>query len=309
MWFLWKLSLHTLIAANAAGLPAATTARAAEAGLERPVPGMACVPGGTFQRGSMEPRTCQQGEVRRIPRSKPNHRPVADITLQTYYMDLTEVTYEAYQSCVKAKKCRPSKPYYSDFSRPRQPMVGMSWYQANAYCRAMGKHLPTEAEWEMAARGPEGDAYPWGNEPVTCDRAVIKNRKGRSCGQKKRGGSAHKGRTLTVQSRPPGRYGLYDMIGNAEEWTADWYTRDWTQCGKACSGMNPKGPCASQAPDKPCKGYRRKSVRGGSWYWPQSCAKSWTRRPHFPSNKPYHHFGFRCAASLDEAAALMGEQK
>ena len=268
--------------------------------------GMSCIQGGLFARGSNAKSLCRQGEVRRLPKDQPNHRPVHTIQVDTFYMDQTEVTYGAYQACVRSRKCPPRRPAYSDYSRHQQPMVGVSWYEAYTYCQVQGKHLPTEAEWELAARGLKSESYPWGNEPPTCDRAVIKNHKGRSCGiRKKKGKGPKKGRTLVVRSRPAGRDQLYDMIGNAEEWTADWYTRDWQRCGSACQGLNPRGPCPDQRPDKPCKGYRRKVVRGGSWYWPKECATSWTRRPHFPHNKPYHHFGFRCAASIDELNNLL----
>lgn len=272
------------------------------------VKGMACIPGGTFIRGSHAQRTCKQGEVKRIPVDSPNHQPIHQIDLPTYYMDLTEVTYQAYQQCVRANKCPKRRPAYSDFSAKRQPMVGLTWYEAFTYCKAVGKHLPTEAEWEKAARGSEGELYPWGNQDPTCKLAVIKDKSGRSCGVKKRFTYHHKGKTLPVMSRPAGRYGLFDMIGNAEEWTADWYTRNWEQCGHECVGSNPKGPCSTQPADKPCKRYRKKVVRGGSWYWPKECATSWTRRPHYPSNKPYHHFGFRCAASRIEAAQLLSSK-
>ena len=269
------------------------------------IDGMSCIPGGPFIRGSEAPRTCKQGEVRRIPAAKPNHKPVTEVHVSTFYMDKTEVTYAAYQRCVKAGQCRRRRPAYNDYNRAQQPMVGVTWYEANQYCKAVGKHLPTEAEWEKAARGPAGELYPWGNEPVDCDKAVIKDRSGRSCGVKKRPPSPSKGRTLEVASRPAGRFGLFDMIGNAEEWTADWYTRDYEVCGTDCSVHDPRGPCPDQSPEKACKGHTKKAVRGGSWYWPSNCATSWTRRPHFPNNKPYHHFGFRCAASLSEARRLI----
>ena len=97
------------------------------------------------------------------------------------------------------------------------------------------------------------------------------------------------------------------MIGNAEEWTRDWYTKDWDTCGEACAGIDPQGPCADQAPEKRCRKHTKKVVKGGSWYWPKACATSWTRRPHFPKNKPYHHFGFRCAASIEQAEALQSQ--
>ncbi|MCA9667233.1 MAG: SUMF1/EgtB/PvdO family nonheme iron enzyme [Myxococcales bacterium] len=251
--------------------------------------GMACIRGGPFLRGTN----------RKWPR---NARPQATVWLQTFYMDKTEVTVAAFNACVKAKKCKPAKTWYSDYSRPRQPKVGVSWFDARNYCRAMGKHLPTEAQWEKAARGSDGRLHPWGNQRATCKRTVIKDHRGRSCGVKKlKGKHPEKGRTLVVGSRPPNQFGIYDMAGNAQEWVADWYTTSFARCGKDCLGVDPKGPCGGA--DK-CPGYKLKMVRGGSWYWPAEHATCVFRRPHVPKNRPYHHFGFRCAASVDEARAL-----
>jgi formylglycine-generating enzyme required for sulfatase activity len=222
--------------------------------------------------------------------------------MQTYYMDVTEVTYAAYKACEAAGDCNRAGPRYRDYDRPEQPMVGANWYDAKMFCEAQGKHLPTEAEWEKAARGPDGHAHPWGDEPATCDEAVIKNASGRSCGIEKQGGQPAKGRTWEVAKKPAGVYGLYDMLGNAEEWVADWYVQDYDQCGEDCAGIDPLGPCGGE---EPCAGKNFKMVKGGSWYWPETCAKGFHRRPHFPANEPYHHFGFRCAASAEEASALI----
>ena len=244
---------------------------------------MACIPGGPFLRGSDDgPR---------------NTRPRAKIWLQTFLMDRHEVTVERYRACVKAKKCRPARTVYNDYSRPRQPKVGVSWFHARAYCRAQGKQLPTEAQWEKAARGTDGRLYPWGDQPATCKLAVIKDARGRSCGIPKKGKAPHKGRTLVVGTRPPNQYGLYDMSGNSWEWVADWYSPSYARCGKGCLGPDPRGPCKGRSF---CRGHKLKLVRGGSWYWPASWATSIFRRPHFPANKPYHHFGFRCAATVKQ---------
>lgn len=269
-------------------------AAAAEAGT--PVPcaeapeGMACVPGGPFIRGAdngPEPA-----------------RPAMTIWQQTVYMDINEVTVAEYKACVKARKCDKAGPKYSDFSRPQQPINGISWYDAVKYCEAHGKHLPTEAEWEKAARGADGELNPFGNDPVTCEQAVIKDATGRSCGVQKRGKHPEKGRVWVIGKKPAGRYGLKDMVGNSYEWVADWYSKSYADCGEACQGESPKGPC--EGSKERCKGYRRKVVRGGSWYWPAEHANGVYRRAHVPSNNPYHHFGFRCAASPDEAKALIG---
>ena len=161
-----------------------------------PVPeGMACIPGGWSTRGTDD--------------GPENTRPAERVWLQTFHMDVYEVTHEQYGACMKAGRCGRAAPIYRDFSRPRQPMVGVSWYDAKRFCEARGKHLPTEAEWEKAARGPDGRLHPWGDEPATCERAVIRDRRlGRSCGVKKRGKKPEKGRTFEVGSRPPGVYGL-----------------------------------------------------------------------------------------------------
>jgi len=267
--------------------------------------GMSCVPGGEGLRGWDNDTFYKECKQIGSPRMKgPDTTPQATVYVETFYMDTHEVTNEAYNRCMKAGKCNKARPLYQDYGAAKQPMTGVSWYDAVKYCEVQGKHLPTEAEWERAARGPKGELYPWGNEPeASCERAVIMNRKGeRSCGAKKRRGkSPEKGRVLEVGSKPAGRYGLYDMVGNAEEWVYDWYSKSYENCGEACLGVNPKGPCNGE---EPCKGYRYRGVRGGSWYYPAACGTGIHRRPHVPSNKPYHHFGFRCAASVEEAAAL-----
>ncbi len=239
-----------------------------------------------------------------------NARPAARVWVQTFYLDTHEVTYEAYEACIEAGACtkRPEDgrwgPRYTDFGRPRQPITGVSWYHAVEYCAWRGQRLPTEAQWEKGARGPDGDRFPWGNAPATCARAVIKDPElGRSCGVKKRG-SADTGRVVAVGTRPAGRYGLYDMIGNVEEWVYDWYTDDWDACGKDCLGIEPRGPCQGE---EPCAGRTFRVVRGGSWYWGAEHGTAIHRRPHYPHNPPpkhYHHFGFRCGADVEQARAL-----
>jgi len=249
--------------------------------------GMACVPAGPFIRGADD---------------GPEHaRPAARVWLQTFYMDVNEVTYAEYKACVKARKCDPSGPGYTDFDRPRQPINGIRWFDADKYCRAQGKQLPTEAQWEKAARGPDGALHPWGDEPATCERAIIKDSRGRSCGVKKLYSKPETGRPFEVGSRPAYRYGLHDMAGNSWEWVADWYAKDYASCGAECAGVEPRGPCGGA---EVCPGYRRKLVRGGSWYWDAAHATAIYRRPHVPDNQPFHHFGFRCAASPEQAARL-----
>ena len=261
---------------------------------------MACVPGGWHPRGVDEDRDgCKQADE---PRSGPASMPKALVWNQTFWMDKYEVTIGDYGQCMRAGKCPKAAPLYQDFSDPKQPMTGGNWYDAAAYCEWRGKRLPTEAEFELAARGPEGEKTPFGNELVSCENAVIMDERGRSCGITKRGSQPEKGKVLPVGSRAAGRYGIFDLVGNAEEWVADWWSPSWESCGEACLGINPTGPCGGGA--APCKGHSNKTVRGGSWYWGPECATGIRRRRHVASNSPPHHFGFRCAADQGSAVRL-----
>jgi formylglycine-generating enzyme required for sulfatase activity len=92
------------------------------------------------------------------------------------------------------------------------------------------------------------------------------------------------------------------MVGNSWEWVADWYARSYEECGEACQGIDPKGPCDGA---EECPHHNWKIVRGGSWYWDATRQTGVFRRHHVPSNDPFHHFGFRCAATVEQAAALV----
>ncbi len=251
---------------------------------------MSCVPGGDFIRGR------DDGEK--------NEKPAATVSLQTFFIDTHEVTSSEYRQCRDAGACPKRGPLYNDFSRDRQPITGVSWYAARDYCAWVGKSLPTEAQWEKAARGPDGELFPWGQEKANCNHAIIQDSRGMSCGIKKLKEHPDKGRTFEVGSRPVGRYGLYDMSGNAWEWVADWASSSYAACGKACEGIDPKGPCAGR---DTCSGHDEKVVRGGSWYWNASYATGTYRRTHIPENphENFHHFGFRCAASVEQAQTLV----
>jgi sulfatase modifying factor 1 len=247
---------------------------------------MKCISGGKFIRGSNkisrdEDHWGRHGRLRvrdEYPREK--------IYISTFYMDTYEVTFSQYRKCMKAGACTKARPNYRGYSRPKQPMLGANWYQARAYCRWKGKRLPTEMEWEKSARGVNGNIYPWGNSRADCSKAIIKYRGKKGCGT---------GRTWNVGTRGPYQYGLYDMAGNAHEWVNDWYSKSYDKCGINCRKKDPRGPC--NGADK-CPGYKLKSVRGGSWWWSGIYARASNRRGHYPKNKPYHHYGFRCAKSV-----------
>lgn len=235
-----------------------------------PPEGMACIPGGPAVVGSAD--------------GEPNERPRHEVTVSTFYLDLREVTNAQYAACEEAGGCKRRIPAAPSFNAPDQPAVPLTWSMAHAYCRWAGKRLPTEAEWEKAARGgTEAREFPWGDEPSTCERA-------QSVG-------CPPETTLPVGSLPAGAYGLFDMAGNGYEWVQDWATGCYegcpTACGDACLGRDPRGPCAGAAE---CEGFAQRILKGGSWYWPADHGRGAWRRPQ-KTNSGQHRYSVRCASS------------
>jgi formylglycine-generating enzyme required for sulfatase activity len=198
------------------------------------------------------------------------------VTLDGYYMDTYEVTNVQYEAYVTTGGGEASN-YASDarFNGGQQPVVGVDWEDASGYCTWAGLRLPTEAEWEKAARGTDGRIYPWGDERATCERAVMDDG-GDGCGQ----GSG----AWDVGSKPDGvsPYGAHDMAGNVWEWVHDWYDSDYYN---ASPERNPLGPEARAT-------YR--VLRGGSWFNNPGYLRASYRYRVDPSNRDYR-FGFRCA--------------
>jgi len=153
--------------------------------------------------------------------------------------------------------------------------VSVDWSEAQDYCQWVGGGLPSEAEWEKAARGQDGRKYPWGNQDATCQYAVMDDGSGGGCGRY---------RTWPVGSKPEGAspYGALDMAGNAWEWVADWYAADYYTHSPEGS---PRGPDSGQ--------YRGK--RGGSWGDRRSNVRSAFRDADAPS-VTIPDIGFRCRA-------------
>ncbi|HSA34562.1 MAG TPA: SUMF1/EgtB/PvdO family nonheme iron enzyme, partial [bacterium] len=142
---------------------------------------------------------------------------------------------------------------YDAEGKKDQPMNCVTWYGADAYCKWIGGRLPTEAEWEKAARGTAGRKYPWGNEPaVSCDYAVMGPHND-STGEYDDGCGT--GGTMPVGSKPNGvsPYGAYDMIGNVWEWVHDWCCSDYSIYSSLAN--NPKGPISGD----------QRMMRGGAW--------------------------------------------
>ena len=215
---------------------------------------MVYVPAGEFTMGS------DKGDS--------DERPVHTVYLDAFYIDRTEVTNARYRACVKAEACdAPSNTtYYDNADYAQHPVVYVSWNDADAYCRWAGKRLPTEAEWEKAARGTDGRTYPWG-EGIDCDHAQYD-------------GCA--GKTVSVESNPKGAspYGALDMVGNVWEWLADWYNSDYYDQSPR---SNPRGPNSGE--------YR--VLRGGSWNFQPNDVRGAERGMRHP-DEPSPVAGFRC---------------
>jgi formylglycine-generating enzyme required for sulfatase activity len=257
--------------------------------------GMIQIPGGPFYMGSDDG----------LPFEKPSHQ----VVLDPYCIDEYEVTTEKYKACSDAGRCKrasttnesagiaeqekkaldPLCNIRDPAGRAKHPINCVDWAMAEKYCREQGGRLPTEAEWEFAARGPDGRKYPWGEDDPTTDLL-------NACGKECMAWGAKNGvkesamydaddgfpNTAPVGSFPKGasRYGLKDVVGNVWEWVEDYYgpyAKD--------EQKNPKGPTTGE----------ERVVRGGSW---NASVASWVR-PTFrykavPGERSYG-VGFRCA--------------
>jgi len=198
-----------------------------------------------------------------------NQKPVHTVYLDAFYIDKYEVTNAQYRKCVEAGACDTPEgtTYYDNADYAQHPAVFVSWNDADAYCQWAGKRLPTEAEWEKAARGTDGRTYPWG-EGIDCDHAQYLE-----CGM----------RTVPVGSKPKGAspYGALDMAGNVCEWVADWYDSGYYASSPE---TNPEGPASG----------RSRVIRGGSWDCNEAFVLAANRDGYSPVDA-LDYLGFRCA--------------
>ncbi|OGP59482.1 MAG: hypothetical protein A2V67_10775 [Deltaproteobacteria bacterium RBG_13_61_14] len=197
-----------------------------------------------------------------------NEEPAHRVSLDAFYIDKFEVTQGEYKECVRAGSCKDNKKY-DGFTGDRQPVVGVTWNQAKAYCEWAGKRLPTEAEWEKAARGTDGRMYPWGNQKASCELANYDD-----CKMEK---------TWPVGTKPDGAspYGALDMAGNVWEWVADWYEENYYSHSP---NKNPTGSASGSG----------RVLRGGSWFdYPGSLHAS--NRVTGGPDLEYFYGGFRCS--------------
>jgi formylglycine-generating enzyme required for sulfatase activity len=220
---------------------------------------MALVPGGDFTMGS----TMSADEM-----------PVHRVYLNAFNMDKYHVTVGQYAKYLEAtdKEAPPEWDIMNQPQHQKRPVVNVSWFDAATYCKWAGKRLPTEAEWEKAARGTDGRLYPWGNEAPTRLHANF--------GKKQ---WANHMALVPVGMFEMGKspYGIYDMAGNAWEWVNDWYDHDYY---KKSPTKNPQGPTTGKS----------KVVRGGNWLYVQEFLRSSFRFNAEPSGRQFG-YGFRCA--------------
>lgn len=233
---------------------------------------MIFIPAGPFTMGSND--------------GLPNERPEHSVSLDAYYIDQYEVTAGRYQQFIESAK-RDLPPTWDDEAAQTMsnlPAVGMSWTDAAAYCKWAGRRLPTEAEWEKAARGTDGRRYPWGHMQPFVDIANYN-----------RGvwvsdaitlvpvNSGLEGMSVRHGLKEGGKspYGLFHMAGNAAEWVADWYDREYYQKSPE---KNPTGPSQGE----------KRVLRGGSWADLPAALRVTARfsaEPDFEDRT----MGFRCA--------------
>lgn len=223
---------------------------------------MVLVPEGDFTMGS------DRGLV--------DEQPLHVVYLDSFYIDKYEVTNKLYGVCVEAGECdppwqtyffaeSPNRIYFGNSQYDNYPVVYVDWNMARAYCSWRGARLPSEAEWEKAARGEDERTYPWGSD-LDCQKANYQNCVNRTS-------------EVGIFEEGKSPYGVYDMTGNVWEWVADWYSENYYSISPR---NNPVGPITGQS----------KVLRGGAW--PRFDVSAFHRSNFAPSYNTFD-IGFRCA--------------
>jgi formylglycine-generating enzyme required for sulfatase activity len=258
---------------------------------------MLLVPAGPFMMGSdaeaalAECRKTSDADRCTIDAFR-DEEPAHMVTLKDFYIDMHEVTNRQYAECVLSGECDPPsdlgshtrESYFGDIRFDDYPVILVNWYDAQAYCRWRGARLPTEAEWEKAARGTDSRLYPWG-DAIDDGRANFCDR---NCPYD---WAATDYDDAFADTAPVGSYsdgvspyGAHDMVGNVWEWVSDWYAADYY--GDSPS-ENPTGPNLGE--------YR--VVRGGAWFSIPSSVRVTHRMANVPTARYHLVGGFRCAFS------------
>jgi len=234
-------------------------------------------------------------------------KPEKKVYLDSFFIDQFEISVIDYKKCVESKKCSEPDTYYCNTpqnnwlhkeERGDHPINCVNWQQAYDYCKAQNKRLPTEAEWEKAARGPTGNIYPWGMnwpnlEGVSGEYGnfndesykILESNLSLWSGLKNYndGWPATSPRGLFEKDKS--EYGVYDLMGNVIEFTDDWYSNDYNQKAK---NKNPSGPKTGQ----------EKTIKGGSYLSGKNTDMHLSFRRSTYQNTAIEHIGFRCAKSL-----------
>lgn len=217
-----------------------------------------------------------------------DERPHHTVGLDGFWIDRTEVTNGQYEQCVHEGGCLPPvesgsftrDSYYNDDRYDHYPVIWIRWDQAAAYCAWAGRRLPSEAEWEYAARGPQGFMFPWGD---SFDGSLLNYCDVHCAGVNDETVDDGYADTAPVGSYPGGASwcGALDMAGNVREWVADWFGYYSLE-----EQLNPTGPSSGDS----------RIPRGGSWYDVPDNVRS-TNRGGLSSDYTRHKVGFRCASS------------
>lgn len=253
-WILLATSLCSATATFAQEAPSAPT----------PPEGMVYVPAGKFPMGTDQGDGTDDNQANNTPLVNNDARPQHSVTTKAFFLDKTEVTNAQYKNfCDETKYPMPPQWVNGNFpdGQAEYPVTRITWYEARAYANWAGKRLPTEAEWEHAARGTDLRLYPWGND--WSNQYLVWESGPTRVGSKPAGASP---------------YGALDMAGNVGEWVNDWFD------------AYPGNPI--KQPDFGTKKY--KVVRGGAWYGSQELAYTYYRQVCRPDQRSLW-IGFRCA--------------
>ena len=265
------------------GVPTITPV-APRAGEERALGGAAMVfiPAGDFAMGSAN----SDGDANTD--EKPQHT----VSLDAFWVDKVETTNALYKKCVDAGKCaRPQSSssgigaYYGNTRYDNYPVVLIAWNDAKNFCEWSGKRLPTEAEWEKAARGTDGRIYPWGNA-WSAARLNFCDRNCRFADYRDNATNDNFADLAPVGSFPSGAspYTAFDLAGNVSEWVADWYAENYFSVSPR---SNPQGPAGGQD----------RAVRGGAWDSGRTGVRAANRERTAAPGERNESIGFRCAMS------------